>query len=89
MCPQGKHSPVNNIIYHGLWSETRGQCGRKLIISFSADAGNNFKSVETAHVIFSDDVSLTKAICRRVTMYSVRSMIFLETFPPHKRSWEP
>ena len=69
MRQQGKHSPVTNIIYHRLWSETRGECGRKLIVSFSADAGINFKSVETAHVIFSDDVSLTKAICRRGTVY--------------------
>jgi hypothetical protein len=67
---------VNKSIYHQLWSETRGNCGRKLNISFSTDAGINFKSIETTHVIFSDDVLLTKAICPRVAVYSVRSMTF-------------
>ena len=76
MRQQGKHSPVNNIIYHRLWSETKGNCGRKLFTSFSADAGINYKSTETTQVIFSDDVSLTKAICPRVTVHSVGSMDF-------------
>jgi hypothetical protein len=57
-------------MYHRLWSDTTGNCGRKLIISFAADAGITFKSIETTRVIFGD-VSLTKAICPQVIVNGV------------------